>query len=92
MPAQHPNFPHGKGSKNTPKIPENTPKDDSRIFGGTLQPEIIAKWIPKALFHVTEMRFSKRTIPQTLGHVILWITNEYVICNLGEIIPEKDFL
>ena len=28
----------------------------------TLQPEIIAKLIPKTLFHVTEMRFSKKII------------------------------
>ena len=37
----------------------------------TLQPEIIAKLIPKTLVHVTEMRFSEKIIPKTLVHVIL---------------------
>ena len=41
------------------------------------------------LFHVTEMRFTKKIIPKTLFHVILWITNEYVICNFQEINPRK---
>ena len=31
----------------------------------TLQPEIIAKFIPKTLFHVTEMRFSETITPKT---------------------------
>ena len=35
------------------------------------QPEIIAKLIPKTLFRVTEMRFSKKIIPKTFFHVIL---------------------
>ena len=42
-----------------------------QILNSTLQPEIIAKLIPKTLFHVTEMRFSKKIIPKTLVHVIL---------------------
>ena len=37
----------------------------------TRQPEIIAKLIPITLFHVTEMRFSKKTIPKQFFHVIL---------------------
>ena len=37
----------------------------------TLQPEILAKLIPKTLFHVTEMRFSKKIIPKQILHVIL---------------------
>ena len=49
----------------------------------TLQPEIYAKSIPKTLFHVTDMRFSKTIILKTLFHVILRITDEYVICNFG---------
>ena len=43
-----------------------------------LEPEIIAKWTPKTLFYVIEMRFSKQIIPKQIFHVILWITNEYV--------------
>ena len=31
-----------------------------------LHPEIIAKLIPKTLFHVTEMRFSKKIIPKNI--------------------------
>ena len=37
----------------------------------TPQPEIIAKLIPKTLFHVTEMRFSKEIIPKQVFRVIL---------------------
>ena len=37
----------------------------------TLQPELVAKLIPKTLLHVTEMRFSKRIIPKQFSHVIL---------------------
>ena len=37
----------------------------------TLQPEIVAKLIPKTLLHVTEMRFSKKIIPKTFFNVIL---------------------
>ena len=37
------------------------------------------------------MRFSKKLIPKTLVHVILWITNEYVICNFGEVNSRKRF-
>ena len=41
------------------------------FFRITLQPEIIAKSIPKTLFCVTEMIFSKKTIPKQFFHVIL---------------------
>ena len=59
----------------------------------TLQPEMIAKLIPNTLFHVTEMRFSKKIILKQFFHVILWITNEYVIYQFqGKLIPENDFL
>ena len=58
----------------------------------TLQPEIIAKLIPKTLFHVTEMKSSKKIILKQFFHVILWITNEYVICNFREINSRKLFL
>ena len=44
------------------------------------------------IIHVTEMRFSKKTIPKTLFHVTLWITNEYVICNFGTLNSRKKFL
>ena len=37
----------------------------------TLQPEIIAKLIPKTLSHETEMRISKKIIPKQFVHVIL---------------------
>ena len=40
-------------------------------FKFTLQPEIIVNFIPKTLFHVTEMRFSKKIIPKTFSHIIL---------------------
>ena len=33
----------------------------------------------------TDMRFSKKAIPQKRFHVILWITNEYVKCKFREI-------
>ena len=59
---------------------------------GTLQPEIIAELIPKTLFHVTEMRFSKKLIPKQCFHVILWVANEYVICNFREINSRKILL
>ena len=51
----------------------------------TLQSEILAKLIPKTVFCVAEMRFSKKIIPKQFCHVILWITNEYVWCNFWEI-------
>ena len=57
-----------------------------------LQPEIIAKLIPKTLFHVTEMRFSKKIVQKQVIHVILGITNEYVICNFREINSEEYFV
>ena len=34
------------------------------VMKNTLQPEIIAKLVPNTLFHVTEMRFSKKIIPK----------------------------
>ena len=34
----------------------------------TLQPETIAKLIPKTFFHVIEMRFSKKRIPKRVFH------------------------
>ena len=37
----------------------------------TLQPEIIAILIPKTLFHVADMRFSKKIIPKQFSKVIL---------------------
>ena len=37
------------------------------------------------IIHVTETRFSMKIIPKQFFHVILWITNEYVICNIREI-------
>ena len=43
-----------------------------------LQSEILAEWIPKTFFCVTEMRFSKKIIPKQFSHVFLWVTNEYV--------------
>ena len=48
--------------------------------------------IPKTLFHVTEMRFSKNIIPKQFFHVLLWITNEYMICNFREINSRNIFL
>ena len=39
----------------------------------------------KTLFHVTEMRSSKKITPKTFFFVILGIRNEYVICNFREI-------
>ena len=59
---------------------EKTKEKKDRV---TLQPDMIEKLIPRALFHVIEMRFSKKIIPKTLFHVILRITHEYVICNFG---------
>ena len=40
-------------------------------FRFTLQPEIIAKLIPKTLSHVTEMRSSKTILPKQNYHVNL---------------------
>ena len=42
-----------------------------KIVVHTLQPENIAKLVPKTLFHVTEMRFSKKRIPKQFFHVFL---------------------
>ena len=41
--------------------------------------------VPKTRFYVTETRFTKKIMPNQFLHVILWSTNEYVSCNLGEI-------
>ena len=41
--------------------------------------DISTKLIPKTIFHVTEMRFSKRIAPKQLFHVVLRIANEHVI-------------
>ena len=50
-----------------------------------------AKSIPKTLFCVTEMRFSKKIIlTNNLCHVILWITKEYVEWIFGEINSKKN--
>ena len=49
--------------------------------------EAIAKITPKTLFHATEMRFPKKRIPKHIFHVILWITNEYMICDFRENSP-----
>ena len=57
----------------------------------TLQPEIIAKLIPKTLFCVTEMRFPRKIIPKQFFHVILRITNESLICNFREMNSRKIF-
>ena len=69
------------------RVPEKPLRAGHRIpsTGRTLQPETIAKLIPKTLFHVTEMRFSKKIIPKPFFHVNLWITNEYVKGNSREI-------
>ena len=47
----------------------NTKEKKIRVL--TIQPEIIAKLILKTLFHVTEMKISKKIIPKTFFHVIL---------------------
>ena len=53
---------------------------------------MIAKLILKTIFHVTEMRSFKKMIPKQFFHVILRITNEYVICDFREINSRKYFL
>ena len=55
----------------------------------TLQPEIIAKSILKTLFHVTEMGFFQEIIPKQFFHVILWITEKYVILFWGNSFPKN---
>ena len=48
-----------------------TPRFTSLLPLVTLQPEIIAKSIPKTFFHETEMRFSKKIISKQFVHVVL---------------------
>ena len=43
-------------------------------------------------FYVTEMRFSKKSIPKLFFHVILWITNEYVCVMFGHSFQKNMFM